>query len=96
MQLFLLFLFFGPLGLHCFYAGRTLRGLTYLFSLLVGLICLGWPSSAEHLSNVGCFLLFGSLVVCSVTLLVLYLCDFVSILCGTFKDGDGNDVTRWA
>lgn len=37
---FLLCLLFGPLGVHCFYSGRILRGILFLFT--GGFFLIGW------------------------------------------------------
>lgn len=56
-------LFFGYLGVHRFYVGKTGTG---ILQLLTGGGCGVW-----------------------------WIIDLIMIVCGTFKDADGNYMTEW-
>ena len=66
---FLLSGFFGTLGVHRMYCGKTGSGIAMLILTLT----------------------FVGIIVTSIWNLI----DFILIIAGEFKDGDGNKITEW-
>ena len=89
LPLFLLWFFFGLLGLHKFYAGRVGGGLASL--VLVAIVgFLSAATQGPHGSEAMNLLYF------AVVLQVVFLfIDLIPILGGTFKDGTGQPITKW-
>lgn len=82
---FLLFLFFGSLGGHAFYAGKIGIGLMYLIMLIAGLV----------ISSIGVeitFVIGGAILL---TYSIMLLIDFIRIIIGSYQDGDGNNISEW-
>ncbi len=88
---FLLCFFFGSLGVHRFYVGRIAGGFVYIVALILLLVGLANP----HIRELGgrCRWLFSGvgILLSGITILV----DFIQIIVGAFRDGEGNRITRW-
>ncbi|MEI8372681.1 MAG: GYF domain-containing protein [Planctomycetota bacterium] len=89
LPLFLLFFFFGYFGVHAFYAGRKGWGFFYLIGpVLIGLGIL----ALVPLIGSACFAIgvaFGLIWAIS------FLTDFICIVAGLYKDGNGRRITKW-
>ena len=87
---FLLFLPLGSLGVHRFYVGRIAGGFVYIVALILVLVGIANP----HIRGLGrCGELF--LVVGFLLGGIVGLVDYIQIVTGDFRDGDGNRITRW-
>lgn len=75
----LLAFFFGGLGIHRFYAGRTVSGICMLALTLLGII--------------GSFFLIGFLFLLPVSIWALV--DAIMGVAGCFKDGNGKLIKNW-
>lgn len=96
LPLFLLYFFFGWLGIHAFYAGRA-RGIFYLLALPLALIVgygtpiiVGPDAPSLLLALTGALCIFIALA-WSVCLFV----DFIQIIIGSYKDGKGRRISKW-
>jgi predicted RNA-binding Zn-ribbon protein involved in translation (DUF1610 family)/TM2 domain-containing membrane protein YozV len=104
MSALLLWFFFGALAFHKFYAGRYISG---LFQLIINVVTFGYwfivlqlVASGFTLAAVGelttsaeaarVIALFGSLFA-----LLWLLIDFISIIAGQYKDGNGKRIAEW-
>ena len=97
VPLFLLWLFLGGLGAHAFYAGRVVQGFFYLFAFVFWIVWAAIVPSAirtGHGEEVAAGLFFGGIVIGCVEGLML-LSDFIRILVGAYKDGNGHKITKW-
>ena len=105
LPLLILFWFssFGLLGLHAFYAGNIKQGRSYLRGfvlwLISGLCLLVLCYIAANCS--GAFGPLHILIVLIVWLLLLtrtvmsLFRDFISIVTGSYKDGNGRQISKW-
>ena len=81
LPLFLLFIFFGGLGGHAFYAGKIGWGITYIVMIL--LIAIG--------SAIGVL----EMAVLALVYSIMLIIDFVRIIIGAYPDGEKNKITQW-
>ena len=84
----LLAFFLGEFGAHRFYAGKTASAIWQIifgFSFLIGLICMAVDCPEAGIV----FFILG--LVWAVWVLV----DFITILCGSFKDKNGLPLVNW-
>ena len=89
LPLFLLFFFFGWLGIHAFYAGQRVQGLFYLSAPIMFLIMV----FVGHATTVP---LLGPLGILVLLLVPIFLIgDFVRIVLGVYKDGNGRRISKW-
>ena len=82
---FLLFLFFGSLGGHAFYAGKISIGVIYIIMLIAGFM----------ISSIGVDITFVIGVVILLAYSIMLLVDFIRIIVGSYQDGDGNKISEW-
>lgn len=75
----LLSFFFGGMGIHRFYVGRTLSG-----AIMLGLFLLGF---------IGSFFVVGVLILLPVSIWAFV--DFIMAVAGCFKDGNGKTIKNW-
>jgi hypothetical protein len=95
LPLFLLYLFFGILGVHAFYAGRTALGIFYLLAIPLTIIGFGAmnsvrPDSTLLLHTMAGLLIF-ALPVCAIRMII----DLIQIITGVYKDGNGQRISKW-
>lgn len=79
---------FGEFGAHRFYVGKKVSAIWQIvlgFSFIIGLICL------EEYEEIGFFFIFLGIGWC-----IWILIDFITILCGAFKDKDNLPLTDWS
>jgi hypothetical protein len=94
---FLLCLFFGVFGVHAFYAGRTRRGRMVLVfpAMLLVMLCI----AAAYAGDPPATALVGVVVLgtwgTGIAAAVMAVADFIAIISGQFRDGDGNVITEW-
>lgn len=92
----LLLFFFGIFGAHAFYAGRLRRGVLYLvwfIGFLVSLWLYGIAITREAGPEIDVLPFF--VAACVVCFAVFMIGDFIRILAGAFKDGQGRKIARW-
>lgn len=97
---FLLCLFFGVLGVHAFYAGRTWRGRMYLLFPVALLVMLGIGGFSVAEPPVGFtgsifYLAASAMWISGISVAVMVVVDFIAIISGRFRDGDGNAISEW-
>lgn len=85
---FILLIFFGPLALHCWYAGQENQGVVYWIFLVCGFIGYG----TDLTGDLGFLKL---LVVCWAGVAVFLLADFFRLVSGTYPDRQGRKITQW-
>ena len=82
-----LLIFFGSLGVHRFYAGRVKGGALMLGCDLLAIIFL--IVGELHTSEVTALFVLVVALILALIAAVLIIVDFIQILIGCFKDGDG-------
>lgn len=93
----LLLIFLGPLGAHRFYAGKYKSAVAIVVAYpILGIIHIIATISEVARNSpwmpIRTFITGLSFII---VLIVLFV-DFVMILCGTFKDKDGNKISKWS
>jgi hypothetical protein len=98
---FLLCFFLGWSGAHAFYVGRIKDGIIYVSFILLMFLPFGWRLLWGLLSLVDLpsgllplGVLFWELLVL-VFIAIFLLGDFIRILAGVYKDGNGRKITKW-
>ena len=87
----LLCFFLGTFGFHAFYAGRKIRGLImFILGLwLIGNIFIMQQGSHLPLPILPLFTLSALIWI------VMWLSDLISLLIGSYIDGDGRSINKW-
>ena len=81
----LLYIFFGSLGGHAFYAGKASIGVMYIIMLIAGtmIVSIG--------DDIASFIGGAVLLVYSILLLI----DLIYIIVGSYTDENGTKITNW-
>lgn len=85
LPLFLLYLFFGGIGGHAFYAGKVGMGIMYLAMIVLVGLGLGIGADPTVLFAIVILLIYS----------IMLLIDFIRILIGEYPDGEGNKIAQW-
>ncbi len=97
---FLLCFFFGIFGAHAFYAGRTRRGWVFLAfpAVLLLMLLIGGFSIKEPPGGFTGFIFYATAAgmwISGIAVAVMTVVDFITIITGRFRDGDGNEISEW-
>ena len=87
LDILILALLFGWLGIHRFYVGKTRSALVMLFLFILGLLI----SVLLSIWGINTFANGIPLI----TLAVWYFIDLASIISGKFKDAERRPITKW-
>lgn len=96
LPLLIFFCFFGYFGVFAFYANRIAQGSFYLIALVVILLLSLLGPWVTHLLPfpLQVLLVVVQLLVLFVVVLALAI-DFISIVTGSYKDGNGRKISKW-